>query len=141
MDKPTREQIDEIRAWFTDERLEEMAKSGFSSSADKILALLAATTPDEPTLDPRPADMAELTRLVAVELRKRGIWADTHSKGYHVRIPQRMFAPKDKERDAIDGFICILLPQFDNLGPRAIADVIQAEEARKAREWAGDANG
>jgi hypothetical protein len=86
--------------------------------------------------DPRPDDMAELARLTAIELRKRGIWAcsasDTH-------VLCAISVPTIHGGKA--GFVRIhslLFGQFDNLGPIGCADVIQAEEAKRAQEWAGD---
>lgn len=76
--------------------------------------------------DPRPADMAELARLVATELRKRGIWALAQYGDPIVNIGTR-------------ASYTMLGSDFDNLTPREIADVIQREEAKKAAKWAGDA--
>lgn len=89
-------------------------------------------------LDERPADMAELARLVAKELRRRGIWAthcdETAPFGASVGMP-RFFGDEKQPRRfwySLHGV------DFDNLTPSKCADVIQAEEARKAQEWAGD---
>lgn len=90
--------------------------------------------------DPRPDDMAELARLTAIELRKRGIWADTGAKALLptiVRTQRARFDDIGKHKPYSAGWN-LALSQFDNLGPIACADVIQAEEARRAQEWAGD---
>lgn len=85
--------------------------------------------------DPRPDDMAALARLTAIELRKRGIWGISSHGEVHFPRPERAFSGMPKLR-----YGCALLyrSEFDNLGPIACADVIQAEEARHAQEWAGD---
>lgn len=80
----------------------------------------------------RPTDMAELARLVAKELRKRGIWADA--------IDGVVTARRHEYADSkLFGLYGVYESDFDNLTPSECADVIQAEEARKAQEWAGDA--
>lgn len=88
--------------------------------------------------DPRPDDMAELARLTAIELRKRGIWASaanvTHIPDPVVIVP---FRNAREPRWYVKSY-CFYGNDFDNLGPIACADVIQAEEARRAQEWAGD---
>lgn len=132
IERPTPGQIAEIHAWFDDERLLEIADSGFSASADKIAALLAATAPLPQ--DPRPSDPAELAQAVAKELRKLGF-----------RQKMEQYAPCTIMLPAWDArgrlsitFVHTTDSKFDNLGPRAIADVIQQEEAKRAAEWAGD---
>jgi hypothetical protein len=77
--------------------------------------------------DERPDDLAELARLTAIELRKRGIRAK--AEVYHV-FPHYV--------DIGSHIYYVGTSDFDNLGPIGCADVIQAEEARKAQEWAGD---
>jgi hypothetical protein len=90
--------------------------------------------------DDRPDDMAELARLTAIELRKRGIWAYTdpkdESNGPYVWSLRFKGIPGRSKAQWC--WSSMLWPQFDNLGPIGCADVIQAEEARKAQEWAGD---
>lgn len=77
--------------------------------------------------DERPADMAELARLVAKALRSpRGIRADSFAAVVQIEHPSAVHNYSMYHSD------------FDNLGPIGCADVIQAEEARKAQEWAGD---
>jgi hypothetical protein len=75
--------------------------------------------------DPRPDDMAELVRLTAIELRKRGIFAETRGEYVGVESPHA-------------AAYTLYASEYDNLGPIACADVIQAEEALRAQEWAGD---
>jgi len=88
--------------------------------------------------DERPADMAELARLTAVELRKRGIWAFTFSGLSVVNVP-RVKPLRTGHAVEHDPYAkSMYSSDFDNLGPIGCADVIQAEEARKAQEWAGD---
>lgn len=72
--------------------------------------------------DPRPESTEELARQTAIELRKRGIRAEAHT--LLVSTCQWIYN--------------VCLSVFDNLGPIACADVIQAGEARRAQEWAGD---
>jgi hypothetical protein len=71
--------------------------------------------------DPRPDNMAELAKMTAVELRKRGIWARVNI-WHNVEISECVYS--------------LLFSDFDNLGPIACADVIQAKEVRRAQEWA-----
>ena len=73
--------------------------------------------------DPRPSDMAELARLTAIELRKRGIWARVNI-WHNVEISECVYS--------------LLFSDFNNLGPIAIADEIQRQEAIRAQEWAGN---
>lgn len=74
--------------------------------------------------DPRPSDPAELAKAVAAELRKRGIWAHVDP-----RIGPVVY---------VSAAYPMFRNDFDNLGPVAIADEIQAAEVRRAQEWAGD---
>lgn len=84
----------------------------------------------------RPDDVAELARLVAKELRRRGI----HATVAHADWGNTVVAPRPLSRG--NGLRWQWHPmsrsEFDNLTPSEIADVIQAEEAKKAAEWAGD---
>ena len=75
---------------------------------------------------------------MAKELRKRGFFAD-YWRGHAITLPRYVGHGSAKVYRYLP--ICLDLSQFDNLGPRAIADVIQADEAKRAAEWAGDANG
>jgi len=85
--------------------------------------------------DDRPDDMAELARLTAIELRKRGIWAEVVDGN----IETLRFGTKNPKGASMTwGVHSLYASDFDNLGPIGCADVIQAEEARKAQEWAGD---
>jgi hypothetical protein len=86
---------------------------------------------------PRPADVAELARLVAKELRRRGIWAESDESV--VVVPRRV-RPQFPRACTVVWHI-MNATHFDNLTPRECADVIQAEEAHRAQEWAGDSNG
>ena len=83
--------------------------------------------------DPQPSDLAELAALVAKELRKRGIWAKagglTNERVVQISRPADCMAHR---------WHSMLFSDFDNLGPIAIADAIQALEAKRAQEWAGD---
>lgn len=102
-----------------------------------VRMLLAATAPDPGP--PCPADMADLARLVAVELRKRGIWAfgDEHivrlgrMRPVGIRVPCASWASNNVAYS-------MYRSDFDNLTPSECADLIQREEAAKAAEWAGD---
>ncbi len=97
--------------------------------------LLAATVFDPGP--PRPDDMAELARLVAKELRRRGIWAEAtidHSGMYAPMVQLPVF---DGCRAVVADYHTAR-DRFNSLTPREIAEVIQAEEAKKAAEWAGD---
>ncbi len=76
--------------------------------------------------DERPSDLAELAQLTAAELRKRGIWAKYDAGVICIPHASTIWS------------YSLYWSQFDNLGPIGCADVIQAEEARKAQEWAGD---
>jgi hypothetical protein len=65
--------------------------------------------------------------MVSLELRKKGLYALQTGKAVCVYfLPQsgaaRIYATDDHATK----------------GPRAIADAIQAEEAKRAQEWAGD---
>jgi len=77
--------------------------------------------------------MAELARQTAAELRKRGIWAQL-ALG-HTGVVEVPFV---RDWRLMWRAVPLSQSQFDNLGPIACADVIQAEEARRAQEWAGD---
>lgn len=86
-------------------------------------------------VDARPDNLAELARLTAAELRKRGIWADvdTQYAPNSVRAPTRgMLLMHSQTYHSLSGSC------FDKCGPIACADVIQAESATRAQEWAGD---
>jgi hypothetical protein len=86
--------------------------------------------------DPRPEDMAELARETAKELRKRGGQADALGSGVYVPRPNG----RPSEAAGLAWFPHIVFSSnFDNLGPIGCAGVIQAEEASRAQEWAGDA--
>lgn len=120
--KPTNVQIEAAHKWFDPQFLRDMRQQR-AITADMLEILLTTTAP--PPHDERPDDMAELARLVAKELRKRGIWAWANN-GF-VNVGRGHFAP-----------YAMVWSDFDNLTPRECADVIQAEEAKKATEWAGD---
>jgi hypothetical protein len=96
---------------------------------------LSTTCPGQ-TFDPRPTDMAELARMVAVELRKRGIHADYDAQV--IRLP----VPINSVNEYLTSYRMRVVPMFevafDNLGPVAIAEEIVRQEAKRAREWAGD---
>jgi hypothetical protein len=90
--------------------------------------------------DSRPDDMAELARLTAIELRKRGIWAEARyayaGSAWFVWVAQLTHLGPRVLGEM--GFHSLTMGDFDNLGPRACADLIQAREAVRAAEWAGD---
>lgn len=88
-------------------------------------------------LDELIADPEERAKAVAKILRGRGIVAEAAYGKPVVNVARRTLVGE-----------LIWYPQilhgydsdrFEDLGPRAIADAIQAEEARRAQEWAGDA--
>jgi hypothetical protein len=93
---------------------------------------LKTLCPGQPPDDPRPDDPAELARQVAIELRKRGIWAHKDDELPYVKTPFPMLVMFREYPYSIHA------SEFDNLGPIAIADAIQALEAKRAQEWAGD---
>jgi hypothetical protein len=138
--KPTKEQIDDAHIWFRQDGAASFARirDNFPASAARIDVLLAGTEPDPGP--PRPDDMGELARLVARELRRRGIWADARAdyteSAWFVWVAQltRLGTRVLGEM----GWYSISASDFDNLTPKECADVIQREEARKASEWAGD---
>jgi hypothetical protein len=84
--------------------------------------------------DPRPADLAELARLTAIELRKyREAWHTGGAEVWTLRLRGSPLAP------AVRQFAHLLnRSDFDNLGPVACASAIQALEVARAQEWAGD---
>lgn len=90
--------------------------------------------------DPRPDDTAELAKMTAIELRKRGIWAEARPAA--CRVIWFIFIGRlgHKGAGVTREFGCHspTHSMFADLGPIAIADVIQAEESRMAQEWAGD---
>lgn len=95
--------------------------------SDTIRTLLAAL--DQGVAhDPRPADLAELGRLTAAELRRRGLCAIDNHGEVHFPRPERAFSGMPTLR-----YGCALLFRdvFTNLGPIACADVIIAEEAAR----------
>ncbi len=107
-----------------------LVAAGKRSEADEIAAMstrLREIAHGEP-VDPRPDDMAELARLTAVELRKRGIWAEA-SSSYGGSV---LVYAKNKTYHSLQ------IAEFDNLGPIACADEIQRQETNRIREWAGD---
>lgn len=137
MTRPTPEQIAAARDVLMPAPLSgpsELNEDGIEA----LHVLLAATEPQEQTPDPRPDDIAELARLTAIELRRRGIIADDESGAVVVMrfVDHKkrfgMFSPTRRAAHSM------FSPDFDNLGPIGCADVLQAEEARRAREWAGD---
>ena len=86
----------------------------------------------------RLADMAELARLTAIELRKRGI----HAVVRHPDFPLEIWVPAYHPSTGGSGLQWSPYPpkatHFDNLTPTECAGVIQQLESAKAREWAGD---
>lgn len=131
-EQPTEEQVARARQYVLGK-----IESDPSLYGDFVMHLdmLLAATALQSASDPRPADMAEFARLTAKELRGRGILAtvdDTYRDHRIVGVP---FSDMGQLR----WFWYVLLSaDFDNLGPVACADVIQAEERKRAQEWAGD---
>lgn len=89
---------------------------------------------DEPT-DTPISDPAERAKAVAKELRRRGLYA-VHGRAWvSVSCPTKVSAFESTtyhldSRGREMG--------WDVLGPLAVADRIQAEEAKRAKTWAGD---
>jgi hypothetical protein len=134
MDRPTREQIDRARKWLDAEQIAEIGVS-MPITAEMVDILVAATTP--PPDVPRPANMAELAKLVAKELRLRPINAIAEFSTVYVlrvrkRDPNAFMSPTYWHPWAM------FSPLFDNLSVTKIATLIQAEESKCAQEWAGD---
>lgn len=71
---------------------------------------------------------------VAKELRKRGIWATQYDKS--VAIPRLKFV--DGNYRAMINYYAATHPDFAGMTALEIANEIQAQEARRAQEWAGD---
>ena len=96
-------------------------------------ALSAYLKPRRDADNLRPSDPAQLAAEVARELRKRGIWArvgDTFSS-HIVCVP--------RPSDCVEfRWYSMHHPDFDNLTPIEIAESIRAQEAQRAKEWAGD---
>lgn len=80
-------------------------------------------------------DAEKMAREVAKELRKRGIWAcvDHLNNGGVMVVVQR---PNDDMRGR---WYAMANPDFAGMTGIEIADEIQAQDARRAQEWAGDA--
>lgn len=89
--------------------------------------------------DSRPSNMAELARLVAVELRKRGIWAHPRWEDGCISVIG-FHGHGAYDRFQVPGMRPYVMTNsdFNNLGPIAIAAEIAQEEAIHAQEWAGD---
>jgi hypothetical protein len=94
--------------------------------------------------DPRPSDPAELARQVAMELRTHSLFAavffDDEPTTIYVQRPQRsrLNVTGSKFPDTYWAPIFPFSQEFDGMGPVAIADEIQRQEAVRAREWTGD---
>jgi len=106
----------------------------YCSGCERAIGRMCPTCQDGTVdFDPRPFDMAELARLTAAELRKRGIWAQcggtVNDHAVKISRPDDCMAYR---------WHTMLHPDFDNLGPVACADEIQRLEALRAQEWAGD---
>lgn len=85
---------------------------------------------DEPVADP-----AERAKAVAKILRGRGMWVRYYGwGGVHVLCYD---APAEGDWNE-HHYRTDQIAAWATIGPRAIADVIQAEEARRAQKWAGD---
>lgn len=88
--------------------------------------------------DPRPDDMAELAQAVARELSRVAPWSASGAQGALEAVRVLSLRKLQGEWTAVWTAYSMFDERFDNLGPRAIASVIQAEETKRAQEWAGD---
>lgn len=79
-------------------------------------------------------DAESMAKEVAKELRKRGIWAkaDHYRETGMIDVPQMVGDGQSFWRYLTTN------PVFDNMTALEIAGEIQAQEARRAQEWAGD---
>lgn len=80
-------------------------------------------------------DAEKIAREVANELRKRGIWANALLLGIFLPCVGRTIGGSDVLAKHV---YSIYDAAFDNLTALEIAGEIQAQEARRAQEWAGD---
>jgi hypothetical protein len=99
---------------------------------EELRAKIAATR-QEPCSDAPIADPVERAKAVSKELRSRGLRATATVRTDGVTIPNP-FDHSGREDSYYDPGAAV----FCGKGPSAIADWIQENEARQAREWAGD---
>lgn len=113
-----------VEEWRTQaehgERIDASWVSAVRGCANELAAALTEPT-DAPIADP-----AERARAVAKELRRRGIFACVQGGGVTVCAEDKAF------------WYHLLWEKIATMGPRAIADEIQREEAQRAKKWAGD---
>lgn len=93
-----------------------------------LISPRASRSDDQPVADP-----AGRARLVARELRRRGLFVDVFGSATIAIHYPRMRGIMVGSRE-----ITVSADRYAIVGPRAIADEIQREEARRASEWAGD---
>lgn len=97
---------------------------------DYIGVKVNASRSDEPIADP-----VERAKAVAKILRGRGIWADDgNDGGWCVHVAGLNGSPASCDLRWGRHDICV----YAAMGPCAIADAIQAQEAKRAQKWAGD---
>lgn len=113
-----------------------MAQTGRVSNGEVLLMILEKARKESEELkaklemgqDAPIEDLVERAESVAKELRKRGLWAACEADGFGGGVVgvnrRRLYSVVENERET--------------LGPRAVADLIQAEEARRAQEWAAN---
>lgn len=134
------------------EQVYELAKSAWNNAAAEnegdftegfFAGHRAATAP--PSDEPRPDDMAELARMVARELRtpkyaKMAAVFRTSGPNSHIAVWVLSVLYSQATLSLSPTWCPYIMfeTRFDNLNAREIAEVIQAEEAKKAAKWAGD---
>jgi hypothetical protein len=111
---------------------ERWANDAASRINHEIVTLVRAN--ELPLADPRPDDMAELARLVAIELRKT-TWATWVGDA---TIVLARLIKIDGHIDSVMGSYSLYGSDFSGLGPIACAASIRDRESALAQEWAGD---
>ena len=84
-----------------------------------------------------------MAKEVAKELRKRGIWAriaptPSYDQDNKIDLPYQPLQVEHPAQIASIRRICVWDDCFEDMSALEIADEIQAQEARRAQEWAGD---
>lgn len=110
----------------------------YVSDAERAqMEALAAEREDAPIEDP-----AERAETVAKELRRRGLWAYEElrlaDRSRAHGPPPQTFVEIRAACGAVSSSYDVSTDDHATKGPRAIAALIQAEEAKRAQEWAGD---
>jgi len=106
----------------------------YVSDAERAaMEALAAEREDVPI-----EDISERAEAVAKELRKRGLRAKAELRFAARPTTPQAFVELYYVEDYSGKFYDVSTDDHATKGPRAIADAIQAEEARRAQEWAGD---